>query len=338
VTATSVAPGPVEGAPPTSPGRLRRVGSAVRVYVLPRLLTLWVISAVVFFATKALSVNVARQVLGREVTQEQLDEFNHAHGFDKPPLQQYVVWLKGFLTGDWGVAPATGIPIRDTVMSRLGPTLLLAGISLAIAVPLSIGLGVFMAKRAGRPADLALSMATVCLAATPVFVVGIVLILVVSVHLGLTPVDSTALTFGTPAQRAAAYILPSVTLALALVPHITRITRASIWDTLAAPYAQAGVLRGLTRRTVTWRYLLPNASAPIVNAVALDMMWLVTGVILVENVFAFPGLGSLIVSAVQSGDIFTVQAVVMVTGALFICISLAADLLVVALTPRLRES
>lgn len=318
--------------------RLKRLATILRLYVLPRLLTLWVISVVVFFATYALGINVARQVLGRQVTPQQLDDFNHAHGFDRPPLQQYVTWLKNFLTGDWGLSPSTNVPIRDTVMHRLGPTLLLASLALAIALPISIALGIFMAKRAGRPSDLLMSVLTVCLAATPVFVVGIVLILVFSVHLGITPVDSTALTFGSGSQKVAAYVLPSVTLALALLPHITRITRASVWDTLAAPYAQAGVLRGLTRRTVTWRYLLPNASAPIVNAVALDMMWLVTGVILVENVFGFPGLGTLIVTAVQSGDIFTVQATVMVTGVLFIAISLGADLLVVAFTPRLRES
>lgn len=310
----------------------------LRVHVLPRLITLWLISVVTFVATHALGVDVARRTLGKEVTASQLSAFRHQYGLDKPLLTQYVTWLSHFVRGDWGISPVSGQPIRHGVVERLDSTLLLSAGALLVALPISIALGMFMAKRAGRLSDLSLSIGSVGLAATPVFVIGILLIYVFSVQLGWTPVDSTALSFGGTAAHVRAYILPIATLALALIPHVTRITRASVWDTLTAPYAQAAVLRGLTRPTVTWRYLMPNASAPVINAVALDMMWLVGGVILVENVFGFPGLGTLLVASVEAGDVISVQTIVLLTGALFIAISLAADLLVVAFNPRLRAA
>jgi len=124
---------------------------------------------------------------------------------------------------------------------------------------------------------------------------------------------------------------------LSLLPHISRLTQVSVRETMTTPYARAAVLRGLPRRTITWRHLMPNAAGPIVNVVALDLIWLVGGVIIVENVFGFPGLGALLVESIGTGDLITVQAVAVLTGALFIGISLAADLLVTVFNPRLRS-
>jgi peptide/nickel transport system permease protein len=175
------------------------------------------------------------------------------------------------------------------------------------------------------------------LAAIPVFVIGIVLIYVFSVQLGWTPVDSSGLAFGTWSGKAAAFILPTVTLVLSLLPHISRLTQVSVRETMTTPYARAAVLRGLSRRTITYRHLMPNAAGPIVNVVALDLIWLVGGVIVVENVFGFPGLGTLLVQSIASGDLLVVQAVAMVMGALFIAIGVAADILVTVFNPRLRN-
>ena len=313
-----------------------RTFSLARRYIAPRLLTLLAISLITFAATDALGIDVARKALGREVTPAQLHDFNVAHGLNRPAPVRYLAWLGNFVRGDWGTSPLTGEAIRPTIVPRFEHTLILAVVSLLLS-SISLAIGVWFAKRPRTRSDLYSSIATVALASIPVFGLGIVLILGLAVKLGWAPVDSTAITFGSTREQVEAYILPTLTLVLSLLPHFIRMTRAAVRETLTAPYAQAGVLRGLPRRTVTWRHLMPNAAAPIVNVVALEIMWLVGGVIIVENVFGFPGLGALLVNAIESGDLISVQAISMLTGAMFITISLAADLIVLALNPRLRR-
>lgn len=315
---------------------LRRGRALAKRYLVPRLATLFALSVVTFVAMDALGIDAARQALGRNVTEEQLESFREQHGLNRPLPVRYLDWLGHFVRGDWGQSALTGRPIRDDVAIRLGYTVLLSAAALAIAIPLSLLLGVYTAKRVRSLRDLTLSIGSIVLATMPIFVVGIVLILVFGVHLGWLPVDSTALSFGTRTEKVKAFVLPAVTLALAIAPHVTRMTRAALRETLAAPYAQAAVLRGLPTRLVTWRHLMPNAAAPIVNVVALNMMWLLGGVIIVEDVFAFPGLGQILLYYIRVGDLPSVQAIAMVTGAMFIAITLAADLLVVAWNPRLR--
>jgi peptide/nickel transport system permease protein len=319
-----------------STARTRAVSIARR-YLAPRLLTLLAISLITFAATDALGIDVARKALGREVTPAQLHDFNVEHGLNRPLPVRYVAWLGNFVQGDWGTSPLTGEPIRQTITPRFDHTLILSIASLLLSLPISLVIGVWLAKRPRTKRDLYSSIASVALASIPVFGIGIVLVLAIGVKLGWAPVDSTAITFGSTRQQIEAYILPTATLVLSLLPHFIRMTRAAVRETLTAPYAQAAVLRGLPRRTVTWRHLLPNAAAPIVNVVALEIMWLVGGVIIVENVFGFPGLGALLVDAIQSGDLISVQAISMLTGAMFITISLVADLIVLALNPRLRR-
>jgi peptide/nickel transport system permease protein len=314
-----------------------RTFSITRRYIVPRLLTLLAISLITFAATDALGIDVARKALGREVSPAQLHAFNVEHGLNRPAPVRYLAWLGNFVRGDWGTSPLTGEPIRPIIVPRFEHTLILAVLSLLLALPISLAIGIWLAKRARTKKDLYSSIATVALASIPVFGIGIVLVLVFAVNLGWAPVDSTAITFGTTKEKIEAYILPTATLVLSLLPHFIRMTRAAVRETLTAPYAQAAVLRGLPRRTVTWRHLMPNAAGPIVNVVALEIMWLVGGVILVENVFGFPGLGALLVDAIEAGDLISVQAIAILTGVMFITISLAADLFVLALNPRLRR-
>jgi peptide/nickel transport system permease protein len=318
-------------------GPLRRLAAVLRRYVLPRLITIFAISIVVFAATNAIGVDVARRALGKTATAAELADFRVKYGLNRPLLDQYVTWLSNFVRGDWGISPISGLPVINGVASRLESTLLLALGAVVVALPLSILLGIYMAKRPGRRIELLLSVGTLVLAAMPIFVLGILLTYVFSVKLGWTPVDSSGLAFGGFSAGVQAYILPVISLGLSLVPHWSRLTRAAFRETLSEPYAQAAVLRGLGRRTVTWKYLMPNASAPIVNVVALELMWLVGGVVLVENVFGFPGLGNQLVNAIQSGDLITVQAIALLTGTMFVLISLAADLTVLLLNPRLRR-
>jgi peptide/nickel transport system permease protein len=276
-------------------------------------------------------------VMGRQATPEQLAEFNRAHGLDKPLYEQYGLWLWGMLHGDWGTSALNNRPVADTVLPRAMYTLILALAAIVVALPLSIGFGIYLARPGRRSRELSLSIFNVSLAAFPVFVIGILLIYVFGVVLGWVPVDSTGLAFGTTSEKIAAFILPTATLAITLLPHISRLTQVSVREQMTTPYARAAVLRGLSRRTITWRHLMPNASGPIISVVALDLIWLVGGVIIVENVFGFPGLGSLLVQSIAGGDLIMVQAVAVLTGAMFICIGVAADLLVLVLNPRLRQ-
>jgi peptide/nickel transport system permease protein len=326
----------VAAARPPGPG-----GAAAWLFIrsrfLPALITLWLISIIVFASTHVLGINVARRVLGREATPQQLAEFNREHGFDKPVVQQYGQWLSDFVRGNWGTSAANNRPVNEIVMPRFVNTLILAVLAIVIALPIAIAFGIYLARPGSRLRELALSITNVSVAAIPVFVVGILLIYVFSVQLGLTPVDSTGMAFGMFGDKAAAFILPTATLVISLLPHISRLTQVSVRETMTTPYARAAVLRGLPRRTITYKHLMPNAAGPIINVVALDLIWLVGGVIIVENVFGFPGMGSLLVESIGAGDLLVVQAVAMLCGVLFIGIGIVADMLVTVFNPRLRH-
>ena len=323
--------------PPGKGGTAAVLWLFVRSRFLPALITLWLISIIVFASTHVLGINVARRVLGREATPEQLAEFSKAHGLDKPIFDQYTSWLSDFVKGDWGTSAASLRPVSEIVMPRTVNTLVLALSAIIIALPIAIAFGIYMARPGSRTRELTLTVANVSVAAIPVFVIGIVLIYALSVRLGWTPVDSMGMSFGSWNDKAAAFILPTVTLVISLIPHISRLTQVSVRETMTTPYARAAVLRGLSRRTITYRHLMPNAAGPIINVVALDLIWLIGGVIIVENVFGFPGLGTLLVESIGAGDLLVVQAVAMVFGVLFIGIGITADILVTLFNPRLRN-
>jgi peptide/nickel transport system permease protein len=334
--------GPQLEEPAVPPAKGGAAGAILRILwtrFLPALLTLWLISVIVFASTHVLGINVAMRVLGREATPEQLAEFNRAVGLDRPAIEQYGVWLWDFVRGDWGISVvSTGRPIMDIVAPRTVYTLILAVASIIVALPISIAFGIYLARPGSRVREVTLSLANVSLAAIPVFVVGIVLIYVFSVRLGVTPTASGGLAFGGFTDKAMAFVLPTATLVISLLPHIARLTQVSVRETMATPYARAAVLRGLPRRRITYRHLMPNAAGPIVTVVALDLIWLIGGVIIVENVFGFPGLGVLLVQAIAAGDLLVVQAVAMVMGVLFIGIGMAADILAAVFNPRLRNA
>lgn len=312
--------------------RARLVGGIVG----SRLLTLAAISLVTFVATNALGIDVARQALGRSITPEQAAFFNREYGLDDPLPERYARWLGDFATGDWGVSPLTDRSVRDEIQPRLLNTFALAAGCLSLAIPLSLWLGMAMARRSGRRSDTWFLMGTVVVAAVPWFVVGLVLILVFAVHLGIAPTDSSGLAFGTGWAKARAYVLPILTLTILVVPHISRMTRAAFRESMAAPHARTAVLLGLERKMIMRRYLLPTASGPILNVIGLEVIWLLGGVIIVEDVFGFPGLGQSLVNAIRSGDLITVQAIAVLSGAMFIGVNLIIDLLTGYLNPKLR--
>jgi peptide/nickel transport system permease protein len=302
--------------------------------------TLFVISIVVFGFMSLRSANeIAHQKFGNQITPEQVTAFAHSVGLDKPVWQRYGIWLGHFVRGDMGTSFVTNSAVSDNVIPRFEKTLLLATLSILISFPISVAVGVFQARRVGSATDLGLLMGSVVVAALPEFVVGIVLLFIFAIELGWLPTDSTALVFPTGFRNEAeAYILPTATLVLAIVPYIARIARGSLREALGAPYSQAAVLRGLPRRTVVWDHAMRNAGVPLINAVAVNIVYLLSGVIVVENVFAFPGIGQGLVQSIQTTDVYNVLAIALMMGALFVIVSVVADVVAAYLNPRLRAA
>jgi peptide/nickel transport system permease protein len=301
--------------------------------------TLLLISIISFGAMSRAPENVARNVLGRDATQSQLDDYVQSHGLNRPLAERYAVWLTHFTVGDWGTSLVSGNPVNKDVVPRLVTTLILALSSIGIALPLGLITGVYMALRIGRWPDLTLSLVTVVITAVPDFVTAISLLLLFGMTLGWLPVDSVALMFSsTASEKAAVFALPIITLAISIWPYISRITRAAAREALAASYTQAALLRGLPRRTVVWNHAMRNAAISIINAVSVSLVYLIGGVIVVENVFGMPGIGRWLVEAVSTGDAPAVQAVAVIMGAIFIGVNLIADMVMVYFNPRYRYS
>lgn len=302
--------------------------------------TLLVISIVVFgFMSLRTPSEIAHQKFGNQITPEQITAFAQSVGLDKPVWERYGIWLSHFVRGDMGTSFVTNSAVSDNVIPRFRKTLVLAALAILISLPISVAIGVFQARRVGSVTDLSLLIGSTVVAALPEFVVGILLLFLFARVLGWLPTDSTALVFPTSFKNEAeAYVLPTATLVLAIVPYIARIARGSLREALGAPYTQAAVLRGLPRRTVVWDHAMRNAGVPLINAVAVNIVYLLSGVIVVENVFAFPGIGQGLVQSIQTTDVYNVLAIAMMMGALFVIVSVAADIFAAYLNPRLKAA
>ncbi len=302
--------------------------------------TIVFISLVIFLAVNLNQspADVARQALGRGASGPALAAYVQAHHLGDPVLARYVRWLGDFVSGNWGVSAVTRSAVRPAVAPRLGRTFVLALFSMAIALPISLALGVALARRYRRRVDVATNLGLVVVSAMPEFVVGIVVLLVLSVWLGLLPPNSAALAFGDFGAQAQAFILPTITLVLVSVPYLTRVTRVAAREAMLSGYARAATLRGVSRRSVTWRHAMRNAAVPIANAVALNFIYLLGGVIVVENLFGFPGAGQALVEAIGNGDVITVEAIGLVMAVAFVGVSVLTDLLVIAFNPKLRAT
>jgi peptide/nickel transport system permease protein len=300
--------------------------------------TLLALSLVTFLATNAIPGNPAISALGKSVSAVELRDFRIQEGLNRPVLERYVYWIGNFLRGNWGVSLDSQMPVRSEVLPALMHTVTLALAAFAIAVPVAMGLGVFSGRRAGRPADRLISGVTLLFSALPEFVIGIVLLIVVAVWLRLLPVDSSALAFGGlgPWQTLRNYALPAITLALTVIPYVLRLTRANTVEVVREPFVQAARLRGIRGLRLSVRHIAPNAARPVINVLAINLAELMSGVVVVETVYGFPGVGQLLVSAVEAQDIATVQAITLAIGTFFVALNLVADVCVAVLNPRLR--
>jgi peptide/nickel transport system permease protein len=300
-------------------------------------ITLWLVSLLVFAATQALSGDAATAILGKTATPERLAALRIQLHLDAPLWRQYAGWLGGLVTGDLGLSLATGHPVAALIGERIGNSAFLVLIAAVIAIPLSLAIGVVSAVRRDRPIDHLLSTLSLVLAALPEFVIGIALILILSIGLfHLLPAVSL-LAEGVPLWRQPAQAaLPALTLVLAVVPYMSRIMRASMIEVMESDYVEMAALKGLPQRMVVLRHALPNAIVPAIQVIALQLAWLAGGIVVVEYVFRFPGIGQSLVDGVANRDLPVVQALTLMIGAIYVLLNLVADIAAILLTPKLR--
>ena len=308
--------------------------------VLLGLLTLFLVSLVVFAATQALPSDPARAILGRTATPDSLKALRKQLNLDRPVVNQYTHWLGGIFTGDLGNSlAARGEPVTSVLGKRLANSAVLVLLAAVISIPLSILLGVISARRRDGPLDHSLSLVLLALAALPEFVVGIALVLLFATRVfhvlpavSLIPPDSS------PWQNLKELVLPTVTLVLAVSPYVARIMRASMVEVLESDFVEMARLKGMPERHVLWRHAVPNAIAPAIQVIALNLAYLAGGIVVVEFVFAYPGIGSALVDGVANRDLPIVQALAVLIAAVYVGCNVLADIATILVSPRLRTS
>jgi peptide/nickel transport system permease protein len=300
------------------------------------LLTLWLVSLGVFVVSELLPGDVAVFILGQQATPENLAVLRAQLGLNEPAPLRYLTWLSGFVRGDWGRSLALQIPIADLVLSRAANSLVLAGLALIVTVPISVGLGLVAALRHGRAVDRAISLIGLSGLALPEFVSGVLLIVLFSLTLHIAPAAAQIPTGANPLSVLPALVLPALTLAVTLFAYISRMTRASAIDVLASDYVRTAVLKGLPMSTVIVRHVLRNALLPTVTVIGAQIGWLVGGLVVVEHLFGYPGLGDLLLFAALNKDIPLLEACVMIVASVYMLSNLAAEVLFGVLNPRIR--
>ena len=307
------------------------------------LAALFAASILIFAAVELLPGSPASAVLGRDATPAAVKVLTHRMQLDRPAPTRYIDWLEGFVHGDLGdsaVALAQGrphAPIWHIISGPLKNSAILAALTALLMIPLSLGLGALAAVKAGRPADHTISLGSLVLISLPEFVTGSLLVAIFFVGLHLLPPVAIVPPGVNPLSNPKQLILPVATLLCASLASGIRMVRAGTYEVLQTEYVQAARLNGLAERRVIMRYALRNSLAPSVQVLAQNLQYLVGGVIVVEAVFAYPGIGSQLVVAVQNRDVTVVQSVAMLIAVAYVTINLVADVTVMLLVPKLRE-
>ena len=299
------------------------------------LLTLLAVSAVIFLAVEMLPGDLAQELLGQSATPETVAALRKELGLDRPPLERYIAWLGSALQFDFGTSLANGREISELITPRLINTLLLASYAAIIAVPLAITLGVLAALYRNTIFDRIVNVFTLASISFPEFFVAYILILLFAVEIGLLPSVANIDPGIGIWEFLYRTLLPAMTLTVVVTAHMMRMTRAAIINLLALPYIEMARLKGASQSRVIVHHALPNAIAPIANVVALNMAYLITGVVIVEVVFLYPGLGQLLVDSVSKRDLPVVQASCLIFAATYILLNLTADIISIVSNPRL---
>ncbi|MCK5621238.1 MAG: ABC transporter permease [Alphaproteobacteria bacterium] len=299
------------------------------------LLTLFVVSMIIFLGVELLPGDFAQEILGQSATPETVAAFRRELGLDLPWYTRYLDWLGGVMQGDFGKSLASRRDVSELIGTRLLNTLFLAAVAAVISVPIALALGVLAALYRNTIFDRTINVFTLTSISFPDFFVAYILILFLSVKVNIFPSISNVssdLGFWEHVYRV---ILPALTLTLVIVAHMMRMTRASIINLLASPYIEMAMLKGISRSRIVTHHALPNALAPIINVIVINLAFLVVGVVVVEVVFVYPGLGQLLVDSVSKRDIPVVQASCLIFAATFILLNLTADVLSILTNPRL---
>jgi peptide/nickel transport system permease protein len=301
------------------------------------LVTVWLVSVIIFLGVEALPGDACTAILERNAHGEALAKCREAMGLDTPALARYADWAAGVVQGDFGMSADGQESISQMVGYRVRNSLLLAAGALAVGIPLAISLGVIAGLTRDRWPDLLFSTAAILAMTIPEFVAATVLILVFAIWLGwvpaivLTPADAPPLEFFPE------FILASTVLTMLMIAHVMRMIRASVIEAMASDYVQMATLKGVPYWRIVLRHALPNALLPAINVIALTVAWLLGGVVVVEVVFNYPGLGRMLVDAISDRDLRVVQAITMIVAATYVAVNLVADILSLALNPRLRS-
>jgi peptide/nickel transport system permease protein len=301
-------------------------------------LTLFIVSIVIFSVTELLPGDVAVMILGSEATDDTLAALRTQLGLDRPAPARYLDWLAGAARGDFGESLRMRTDVGPLVLERLKNSLALAGIALAIGVPLALGLGIIAGLRKDRPADKVITVTTLLGISLPEFVIGSVLIMLFASIWPILPATSMIDPTGNPLENVRFLILPAVTLVFVTLAHTARMTRSSVIRVMRTDYVRTATLKGMPRGRIILRHALPNALLPSITVIALNIGWMIGGLIVVETVFAYPGLGQLMIFAVTNRDVPLVQAVALLVALIYALANLGADLLYAVLNPRIRYS
>jgi peptide/nickel transport system permease protein len=300
-------------------------------------LTLWIVSVVVFAITAVLPGDAAQQALGQFATPEQVEALRVKMGLDQPGWMRYLQWLLNLMVGNLGESVSSAMPVTQLLQSRFPNTLMLSGVTALVAVPVALVLGIGAAMARGSRLDTFLSVATLTLIALPEFLVATLAVLIFAVKLKWLSAISYSSGSLSALDFLRTYAMPVMTLCLVIVAQMARMIRAAVIDQLDSPYIEMARLKGVGPIRLVWRHALPNAIGPIANATALSLSYLLGGVVIVETIFNFPGIASLMVDAVTNRDMALVQACTMLFCTAYLLLMLFADLISILSNPRLRN-
>jgi peptide/nickel transport system permease protein len=298
--------------------------------------TLILASMLIFALAEVLPGDVGRSILGPYATEEQVQLLNEKLGADRPLVVRYVAWAGGFVTGDWGESALLEVPVRPLVIDAFWNSLLLAGFALILIVPTSILLGVFAGLRRDSVLDRTITVSTLSMTVIPEFVSGVVLLYVFAVWLKWLPVTAMP-PEGSPFYERLYYlILPAIPLMFLELGYIARMARVGTVQVLSMPYIRTAVLKGLPRKRVIFGHVLRNAMVPTVTVIGSQVGWLIGGLVVIEVLFVYPGIGKLMVDAALSHDVPMLEASVLMVAIVYMLANLIADIVVALLNPRIR--
>lgn len=312
------------------------MGRLVLTRLLTGVITLFLTAFFVFFAVQALPGDVATQLLGQDATPDAVASLRAELGLDRNVWERFASWIGGVLTGDFGNSLVSGEPVAGTVFQAFGNTLLIAGPAIIVGVLGSILLGIWAASHRGKAIDSTVSLLALIGMSIPEFVVATVLVLIFAIAVPIFPAVVVEGPSAGLAELIPAAILPAITLIISMAAYIVRAMRSSTIDGLETEYATQAALKGVPRRAVLWRHVSPTAVLPVLPIASINVAWLLGGVVVVESIFNYPGLGKLMLDSVSTRDLPVLQAIAILSAMIYVLANLISDLLALAVNPKLR--